>query len=95
MVQPWGKFAGKSVPGQIDNSLERLDNGLSHCGSLNSKWFGEGFIRLTRFMRRNNYFTKSIADVFPSCHYVSTHLNAPGQQTAKTSALIELCAPAD
>jgi len=41
-------------------------------------------------MDRYNCFSKIIADVFPPWHCVITQLNAPDQQTDKTSAFIEM-----
>ena len=41
-------------------------------------------------MGSNSCFSKIIADVFPHWHCVNTHLNAPDQQTGKTSAFIEV-----
>ena len=41
-------------------------------------------------MISNNYFSNIIAGVFPPWHYANTHLNAPDQQTAKSSAFIEV-----
>jgi len=46
-------------------------------------------------MGSHNCFSKIIADVFPLWNCVSTQLNAPDQQTAKTSAFIELVTIAD
>jgi len=40
-------------------------------------------------------FSEIIADVLPPWHCVNTHLNAPDQQTAKTSAFMEALTPAD
>ena len=39
-----------------------------------------------------NCFSKITADFFPPWHFANTHLNAPEQQTAKTSAFIEVLA---
>ncbi len=43
----------------------------------------------------NNCFSKIIADVLTPWHCVNTHLKAPDQQTAKTSAFIEVLTLAD
>ena len=39
--------------------------------------------------------SKSVTDVCPPWHCVKTHLNAPDQQTAKSSAFIEVLRAAD
>ena len=41
-------------------------------------------------MGSNSCFSKIIADVFPPWHLVNIQLNAPDQQTANTSAFIEV-----
>ena len=46
-------------------------------------------------MGGNNGFTTITADVFPPSHCVNTNLNAPDQQTAKTSAFIDVVTLAD
>ena len=46
-------------------------------------------------MDSNNRFSMITVDVFPPCHCVNTHLNAPDQQTAKTLAFIEVFILAD
>jgi len=46
-------------------------------------------------MGSNNCFAKIIADVFAPWRCVNPHLNAPGQQSDKTSAFIELLTLAD
>ena len=38
---------------------------------------------------------KTIADIFPPWHCINKELNAPDQQTAKTSAVIEVITLAD
>jgi len=43
----------------------------------------------------SNRFSQIISDVFPPWHCVNTHLNAPDQQTVKTSAVIEVLTLAD
>ncbi|MEE6526683.1 hypothetical protein FKM82_027469 [Ascaphus truei] len=62
---------------------------------MDFKLFGNGLITRPRLMGGNNCFAKIIADVFPPWHCVNTHLNAPDQQTAKTSTFIEEVTLAD
>lgn len=50
------------------------------------KLFGNGFPRL---MGSNNCFPEINVDVFPPWDCVNTHLNPPGQQTARASAFIK------
>ena len=62
---------------------------------MDFKLFGNGLITLPRLMGSNNCFSTIIADGLPPWHCVNTHLNAPDQQTAKTSAFIEVVTLAD
>jgi len=62
---------------------------------MDFKLFGNDLVTLSRLMGSNNCSSKIIADVFPPWHCVSTHLNALDQQTAKTSAFIQLVTLAD
>lgn len=59
---------------------------------MDLKLFGSGLITLPRLVGSNKCFFKIITDVFP-CD--NTHLNAPVQQTAKSSAFIEVITLAD
>jgi len=60
---------------------------------IDSKLFG--LITLPRLIGSNSCFSKIIADVFHPWNSVSTHLNAPDEQTAKTFAFIEVLALVD
>ena len=59
------------------------------------KLFGNGPITLPKLMGRNSCFSNITADVISTLHLVNGLLNAPDQQTAKSSAFIEVLTPAD
>lgn len=75
-----------ATPEKIGNGLEcfPLVNNLPHCGMMNFKLLGNGLINLP-----------IIAGRLPLWHCVNTQLNAPDQQTAQTSAFIEMLTFAD
>lgn len=50
---------------------------------MNCRLFGNGLPTLLILTGGSNRFFKPIADVFPPCHHVNTHLNAPDKKTAK------------
>lgn len=58
---------------------------MFRCRLMAFRVFRNGLITVHRFLD-NQLFSKIIADVFSICHFVNTDLNAPEQQTAKTSA---------
>lgn len=89
---PWGEFSGTSTPRkEWQLSCFPPVNNPSHCTMMNFRLFGNDLLAFHRLMSSNNYFFKITADVFPPWHCGNTHLIA--QQSAKTSALIEVLTP--
>ena len=85
------RVLGRPLLGRLGNVLNifPLVNNLSHCITLNSKLFRNGFY---------NPFRIDVAYdpvAFPSWHCVNTQLTVPDQHSARTSAFILICTPAD
>ena len=77
--------------GKIDIWLEgfpAVDNN-SHCGIMDYKLFGKGFVTLLRRMG-SSCFSKITAEVIPHWNYVNTHLNASDQQNDKISTFMKV-----
>ncbi len=62
---------------------------------MDFRLFRNGRITLPRLMAATLCYSKIIADVLPPWHCANTHLKASDQQTAKTSAFIEVLTLAD
>lgn len=54
------------------------------------EWLTLNCLQTRTLMGSKNVFCKITANVFPSWYSINTHLNAPGQQTAKTCTFIEV-----
>lgn len=70
-------------------------NNPSHFWMTDTILFTSAFTSLPRMTKSNNNFSKTLVDVFPPWHCVSTHLNALDQHAAKMSGLIVVGSPAD